>query len=79
MAGITLAQAETALATWLAADAAVAGSQSYTIELPGGGSRHLTRADAAEIRRNIDYWDAKVRRLDSSNRRAPRTFYAVPK
>lgn len=58
MAGLTQTQAETQLALWLAADAAVAGGQSYSI-----GQRSLTRADAKEIRENIDYWDAKVRRL----------------
>lgn len=36
------------LALWKGADAAVAGSQSYTI-----AGRNLTRADASEIRRNI--------------------------
>lgn len=59
MAGITLAQAETQLAAWLAADTAVASGQSYTI-----GSRSLTRANAKEIRENITYWNAQVERLN---------------
>ena len=58
MAGITLAQAEAQLALWLAADAAVASGQSYTI-----GGRSLTRANAREIRENIDFWDARVQKL----------------
>jgi hypothetical protein len=58
MAGITLAQAETHLAAWLAADEAVASGQAYTI-----AGRSLTRANAAEIRANIDYWEAKVQKL----------------
>lgn len=58
MAGITLAQAEAKLTLWMAADDAVAKGQSYTI-----GGRALSRADAAEIRANIDYWEAKVQRL----------------
>lgn len=58
MPGITLAQAETHLAAWLAADEAVAAGQAYTI-----GNRTLTRADAREIRENVDYWDAKVKQL----------------
>ncbi len=58
MAGITLAQAETALANWLAADASVAKNQSYTIS-----GRTLTRADAKTIRENIEYWDRAVKRL----------------
>ena len=59
MAGITAAQASSALARWLAADEAVANGQEYTIS-----GRSLTRADAKEIRENIDYWDAKVKELD---------------
>lgn len=55
MAGITLANAESQLALWLAADAAVATSQSYEI-----AGRRLTRADAGEITAKIDYWNAKV-------------------
>lgn len=58
MAGITLAQAEAQLAVWLAASTAVAGSQSYTI-----GTRQLTRADAAEIGRQLQFWDGKVKEL----------------
>lgn len=58
MAGITLAQAETQLAAWLAADTAVAEGQSYTIS-----GRSLTRANAKEIRDNIVFWDKRVKRL----------------
>ncbi|MEK9751736.1 MAG: DUF6148 family protein [Rhodospirillaceae bacterium] len=72
MAGLTLAQAETELAAWLAADAAVAGNQSYRI-----GDRELRRADAAEIRRNIDYWDGKVKALTARASGRARTRYVV--
>lgn len=58
MAGITLAQAQAKLQTWLDAEDKVAGGQSYTI-----GSRHLTRANLDEIRRTITYWDGQCRRL----------------
>jgi len=58
MAGITLLQAETQLALWLAADTAVATSQSYNM-----GGRSLTRANANEIRENIVFWDKQVKRL----------------
>lgn len=58
MAGITLAQAEEHLAEWLAADAAVASGQAYSI-----GGRSLTRAHAAEIRTNIQFWDRKVKEM----------------
>lgn len=68
MAGITLAHAEDQLAAWLAADAAVASNQSYTIDT-GGAKRTVTRADAAEIRNNIEYWNSWCQRLDPSSRR----------
>lgn len=56
------ATAQAHLDQWLAADLAVAGNQSYTI-----GDRQLTRANAAEIRSNIDYWSAQLSR---ANKRA---------
>lgn len=58
MAGITLTQAEAKLTAWMAADTAVASGQSYTID-----GRSFTRANAAEIRANIEYWDRKCLRL----------------
>lgn len=60
MAGITLAQAEAQLATWIEASTKVASKQSYAI-----GNRQLSLADAADIQRNIEYWDAKVKALAS--------------
>lgn len=62
MAGITLAQAEAQLASWLAADTAVSQGQAYTI-----GTRALTRANAAEIRENIQFWDSKTKELARSS------------
>lgn len=58
MAGITLQQAQDKLDTWMAADDAVATGQEYAM-----GTRKLTRANAAEIRDNITYWEKKVVRL----------------
>ena len=58
MAGITQAQAQTQLDLWIAADAATARGQSYSI-----GNRSLTRADAEEIRKNISYWSSLVTKL----------------
>lgn len=66
MSGITLANAEAQLALWLAADAAVASNQSYSINT-GGSARQLTRADAAEIRNNIEYWDGWCRKLSGTS------------
>jgi len=58
MAGITQAQAEAKLQTWLDAEDRVASGQAYTI-----GTRSLTRADLGDIRETITYWDSMVRRL----------------
>ncbi|MFB6460464.1 DUF6148 family protein [Bradyrhizobium tunisiense] len=78
MAGITLEQAQAQLDIWLAASLAVAGSQSYEIET-GNGRRKLQRADAAEIRQQIAFWQQKVSALTppaAGGRR--RTRYIVP-
>ncbi len=63
MAGITLIQAEAQLTAWLAASTAVAAGQSYAI-----AGRSLTRANAAEIRENIKFWNGMVKDLDSGGR-----------
>lgn len=60
MAGITLQQAQANLDAWIAADIAVASAQEYRIK-----DRYLTRADAGEIRRNIEYWNQQVKRLSA--------------
>lgn len=58
MAGITLADAESQLAVWIAASTAVASGQSYSI-----AGRSLNRANASEIRQNIEFWDRQCKRL----------------
>lgn len=67
MSGITLEQAETNLAKWLAASEAVAAGQSYEIS-DGGMTRQLTRVNAEHIRGMIDYWEKKVARLSRGRR-----------
>lgn len=75
--GITLAEAQVQLALWLAASAGLASSQSYEIET-NGVRRSLTRADAAEVRRNIEFWDGKVQALSVAGTGRRRTRYMVP-
>lgn len=58
MAGITLAQAEAKLALWMEADERVSRSQYYMLD-----GKQLTRANAEQIRSNIEYWDRQVKRL----------------
>ncbi|MFA6575126.1 MAG: DUF6148 family protein [Nocardioides sp.] len=73
MAGITLAQAEAKLTLWMAAEDAVANrGQAYSIE-----GRSLSRANLAEIRDAIDYWDRKVNELTAVAGRGRRVSRAV--
>lgn len=58
MAGITLAQAEAKLTTWLDAEDKVAAGQEYSI-----GARRLKRADLADVREQVKFWDGKVKEL----------------
>lgn len=58
MAGITLTQAEAQLAAYIAAETKVLQGQAYEIS-----GRRLTRANLAEIRDGMDYWDRKVKEL----------------
>lgn len=74
--GITLAQAKTSLAAWMTADAALASGAQSTRISTGGTDRQLTRTDAAEIRKNIEYWDTKVRQLAGGN--TIRVFGVIP-
>jgi len=58
MAVLTLAAAETRLQEYLDAEQKVLAGQEYSI-----GTRRLKRADLAEIRAGIDYWQQKVNEL----------------
>jgi len=71
MVGITLAQAEAKLQTWMDAEDKVASGQSYSIN-----NRSLSRADLSHIRDTIDFWERKVQRL---SRGGLRVQSAVPK
>lgn len=78
MSGITLEQAQAQLDKWLEASLKVAENQSYRLE-SGESIRWLTRADAAEIRQQIDFWSAKVRALTPSGAGGRRrVHYVVP-
>ena len=72
MSAITIEEARTKLATWMLADDAVAKGQEYTI-----GDLELTRADAVQIRKNIEYWKKMVEDLEKRTR-GPRLVRVVP-
>lgn len=66
MTGITLTHAQAQLDAYLAAELAVLSGQRYEI-----AGRMLQRANLAEIRDGLKYWDMKVKELSarSSGRR----------
>lgn len=70
----TLEQAQEHLATWLAAETACAGSQSYTIS-----GRSLTRANLAEIRRSISFWRNECERLQAGHGAGVRVMHIIPR
>jgi hypothetical protein len=74
---ISLATAQAQLALWIAASAAVSASQQYEIETDGS-RRRLTRADAAEIRQQIIFWESRVARCLRKQNRRGNTRYVVP-
>jgi hypothetical protein len=59
--GYTLAEAQTALAEWKSAVAALATSQSYQI-----GQRQLTRVNLVEAREQVKYFAAICTALSGS-------------
>jgi len=69
MAGITLAQAETALANALAAHAKVCASQEYKIS-----DRSKKNAMLSEIDESIKFWDSKVKTLTTGGRQIRRAI-----
>ena len=76
MAAITVEMAKKHLDMWLEAESEVAINQSYTI-----GGKSFTRADLGEIRKQIEYWDNKVQKLENIAKRKGRNrlYRAVPR
>lgn len=74
--GISLEIAKKHLDAWLTAELEVTTHQSYTI-----GSRSLTKANLSEIRKQIEFWQDQVARLENIEKRGGRNrvFRAVPR
>lgn len=66
---ISREQAQQQLDAWLAASLAVSKGQRYSL-----AGREMTRADAAEIRQQIDFWERKLVQAMQGGRRLK--FYA---
>ena len=71
MAGITLAQAEAKLATWLDAEEKLTLGQAVSLE-----GRSLTRADLAQVGQRVAYWDRYCKRLSGDRRGMQRVVSA---
>jgi hypothetical protein len=56
------------LDAWLSAELALAQAQSYMITTPSG-QRQVTRANLAEVRRTITYWQNQVDGLNTPRSR----------
>ena len=54
---------EKKLEVWLAAEEAVATGQKYQI-----GTRMLTRADLAEVRKEMEYWAQKLQEAEAEEK-----------
>lgn len=72
MAGITLAQAQTQLDAYLAAETAILGGQEYEI-----AGRRLRRADLRWVQAGINLWNQRVQTL--SRRTGGRSSAIVPR
>ena len=73
----TLEEAQEHLATWLAADEAVSLGQEYEIQ-SGNTRRKLTRANAFQIQRKIEFWTRQVNRLKQNPDGGPTIRYITP-
>jgi hypothetical protein len=73
MPGITLAQAQTQLDAYLAAETAVLTGQKYEI-----AGRVLQRADLAQIQAGIELWNRRVEALTARASGSRRAIVARP-
>ncbi|GHV43134.1 hypothetical protein FACS189490_13130 [Clostridia bacterium] len=73
---INLQTANEHLNAWLDAELALSSAQSYTI-----GTRTLTRANLAQVREQIKYWEGKVVEAESAakGRGRNRAYSVIPR
>jgi hypothetical protein len=74
--GITLREAQKHLDAWLEAELEITTHQSYKL-----GEQQLTMADLGDVRKNIEYWDGKVKQLSREQAAGGRNraYHAVPR
>jgi len=57
---------------WYDANQALALNKEYTISNGQNSQRKLTRADAKEVKDNLDYWENKVAEAQGESLNAPK-------
>lgn len=64
---------------WFKANQALSLNKEYEISNGQNSKRKLTRADADEVKQNLDYWENEIARLQGSSINKPkiRTIYTV--
>lgn len=80
MSAITLDQAKQQLQVWLDANIAVSSGQSYSLGT-SNGNRSLTRANSAEILKQIEFWEKKIATIEaqSKGRSRSKIFRGIPR
>lgn len=74
MSGLTLDQAQTRLADYYAAEAAILKGQSYQL-----GDRRVERADLKVVRDGITFWEGRVKALSLTARGGRRFVTPSPR
>lgn len=71
-----LATAQKHLDAWLTAELEVTTHQSYTI-----GSRSLTKANLSEVRKQIQFWQNEIAKLNNLEKRRGRNrvYQVIPR
>jgi hypothetical protein len=59
--------------TWYNASLALSQMKDYTIKNGQNSERRLSRADANEVKMNLDYWENEIMRLQGEPINAPKT------
>lgn len=65
---------------WFKANQALSQNKTYKIDNGQNSKRELTRADAKEVKENLDYWENEVRKAqggESLNSPKIRTIYTA--
>ena len=64
---------------WYDASIALSHNKEYEINNGQNSKRRQTRADASEVKQNLDYWEDEIARLQGDSITAPkiRTIYTI--